>query len=189
MMPRARTALALLLAMAACHRPPPAPPQGGRAAEELRALIHVRRGGGAPAATAAAGGTGAASAVAARGPGASARGDCLGRTANALGYDAAWAGKLPPEWPLPPGAAISEAAGHDGACALRLVSFTVPGDRAALLAWYKARAAAAGYSAGRDDRAGDWVLAGDRGGRAFAVILAPEQGGRAPADFVWTAGG
>ena len=110
---------------------------------------------------------------------------CLG----GLAYANAWAAKLPPELPMHPAAQLQEAAGHDGACQARVVSFTVRGDRGQVLGWYRARAQAAGYSTGRADKGGDWILAGDKGVAAYTIILGPPTHGETPVDYVWTSGG
>jgi hypothetical protein len=42
-------------------------------------------------------------------------------------YDPSWAGRLPPAFPLPPGAKLTEAAGHnERGCAMRVVTFAIP---------------------------------------------------------------
>ena len=110
---------------------------------------------------------------------------CLG----GLGYANGWAAKLPADLPMHPSARLQEAAGHDGGCAARVVSFTVPGDRGQVLGWYTAKAKAAGYSAGRDDKDGDWNLAGDKGDQSFYIIVGPAAGGETPVDYIWTKGG
>lgn len=116
-------------------------------------------------------------------------GACL----QGLAYSNDWAGKLPADLPMHPQAKLQEAAGHDGACKARVVSFTVPGDRAALLTWYAGKARAAGYSADRDDKKDDWNLAGSKaaaGGDAVYYIFAgPTKDGVTPVDYVWALGG
>lgn len=112
-------------------------------------------------------------------------GGCLG----GLAYSNAWAAKLPADLPMHPSARLREAAGHDGGCQARVVSFTVPGDRGQVIGWYAARAKAAGYSTGRDDKGGDWNLAGDKGASAYYIIVGPATGGETPVDYIWTNGG
>jgi hypothetical protein len=112
-------------------------------------------------------------------------GGCLG----GLAYSNAWAAKLPADLPMHPSARLQEAAGHDGGCQARVVSFTVPGDRGQVIGWYAARAKAAGYSAGRDDKGGDWNLAGDKGARAYYIIVGAAKDGETPVDYIWTNGG
>jgi hypothetical protein len=110
---------------------------------------------------------------------------CLG----GLDYANGWAAKLPADLPMHPSAKLQEAAGHDGGCQARIVSFTVPGDRGQVIGWYMAKAKAAGYSAGRDDRNGDWNLAGDKDGQAYYIMVGPASGGETPVDYIWTKGG
>lgn len=117
--------------------------------------------------------------------GASAAGGCLGGLAYANG----WAAKLPADLPMHPSARLQEAAGHDGGCQARVVSFTVPGDRGQVIGWYSAKAKAAGYSTSRDDKNGDWNLAGDKADTAFYIIVGPAAGGETPVDYIWTKGG
>jgi hypothetical protein len=105
-----------------------------------------------------------------------------------LVYSNSWASKLPADLPMHPAAKLQEAAGHDGACQARVVSFAVPGDRGQLLGWYKAKAQAAGYSAGRDDSGDDWILTGGKGPSAYHIILGTPQHGETPVDYVWTSG-
>ena len=112
-------------------------------------------------------------------------GDCLGRYGSTLAYGNDWANKLPPAFPLPPQARLTEAAGHDGGCGIRAVSFTMTGARTAALDWYAAKARAAGYSADRDDQGGDLRLAGNRDDAAFYVIAGPPVAGATPIDFIW----
>lgn len=108
---------------------------------------------------------------------------------DGLAYANDWADRLPADLPMPAQARLTEAAGHDGACKARVVSFTVPGDRAALIAWYATRAKAAGYSAARDDKNGDWNLTGSKGGALYYIMAGPSGAGGTPVDYVWTQGG
>ncbi|WP_454886481.1 hypothetical protein [Sphingomonas oryzagri] len=110
---------------------------------------------------------------------------CLG----GLQYSNSWAAKLPGDLPMHPSARLQEAAGHDGGCRARVVSFTVPGDRGQVIGWYTAKAQAAGYAIGRDDKNGDWNLAGDKGASAFYIIVGPAANGATPVDYIWTNGG
>jgi hypothetical protein len=110
---------------------------------------------------------------------------CLG----GLAYANDWAAKLPADLPMHPSAKLQEAAGHDGGCQARVVSFTVPGDRGQVIGWYTAKAKASGYSATRDDKGGDWNLAGDKGDTAYYIIVGPAAHGETPVDYIWTKGG
>jgi hypothetical protein len=110
---------------------------------------------------------------------------CLG----GLVYANGWAAKLPADLPMHPAAKLQEAAGHDGACQARAVSFAVPGDRGQVLGWYRAKAQAAGYSTARADDSDDWILTGTKGASAYHIILGAPAHGETPVDYVWTNGG
>ena len=112
-------------------------------------------------------------------------GNCLQRYGPTLAFSNAWAAKLPVELPVHPQATLTEAAGHDGGCAVRVASFTVPGDRAPLLDWYAGKARAAGYGADRSDRGSDVLLAGSKGPATYTVIAGAPRGGVTPVDLVW----
>ena len=105
-----------------------------------------------------------------------------------LVYSNGWATKLPADLPMHPAAKLEEAAGHDGDCQARVVSFAVPGDRGQVIGWYQERARAAGYTASRADTGDDWILAGGKGATAFHIILGAPQHGETPVDYVWTSG-
>jgi len=105
-----------------------------------------------------------------------------------LVYANDWASKLPADLPMHPQAKLQEAAGHDGACKARVASFAVAGDRAAVLDWYLGKAATAGYETEREDKNGDWVLAGTRKGEIFIITLGTPARGATPVDYVWTDG-
>lgn len=108
---------------------------------------------------------------------------------DGLAYANAWAARLPADLPMHPRATLQEAAGHDGPCLARVVSFTVPGDRAAVVAWYAAHARAGGYSADRADKDGDWTLTGGKGDEVYYLMAGPTRAGSTPVDYVWTQGG
>jgi len=111
-------------------------------------------------------------------------GDCGGT----LTYSDRWAHELPADLPLPPGAKLTEAAGKNGGCQVRVVSFTVPVGRQAVIDWWKQRAESAGYSTGRADKGGDMVLAGYRArdGSSFDLMVGHAQDNRTPVDLVYT---
>jgi hypothetical protein len=89
-----------------------------------------------------------------------------------------WAKRLPPEFPLYPGASVSEAAGTDAApCRLRAVVLTTADPWDKVIGWYQAQATRAGYAIGRQTRDGDQILAGNRGDQAFYLIATPKSGG------------
>jgi hypothetical protein len=109
---------------------------------------------------------------------------CLG----GLAYSNAWAAKLPADLPMHPSARLQEAAGHDGGCQARVVSFSVLGDRGQVIGWYAQKAKSSGYSVGREDKGSDWILAGDKGQSAYYIIVGPAAGGATPVDYIWTNG-
>lgn len=112
-----------------------------------------------------------------------------GECARTVAYSSAWASRLPAAVPLYPGAQVIEAAGANGAgCALRVVSFRSDAPVQRLLAWYSARAAAAGYAAGHRKDGADDVLGGTRAsGGAFLLTVRPRASG-ADADLMVDAG-
>jgi len=211
-------ALALLFSAAACHKaPPPANSLdaidndlvNGTVADEspankaLAAAIHVdpaktgrhaaiAQAGRAPGISLAqiaerqAHGQPAMPAVTENGEGSAVDGGsgCLA----GLVYSNSWATKLPADLPMHPAAKLEEAAGHDGGCQARVVSFAVPGDRGQILGWYRAKAQAAGYSSARADDSDDWILTGGKGASAYHIMLGAPQHGETPVDYVWTSG-
>ena len=95
-------------------------------------------------------------------------------------YGAQWANRLPAEFPLYPGARVTEAAGNNtGNCRMRVVTFHTadPNDR--VLAHYHALAARAGYSVEQQQRGGDRVLGGtnSRTDGAYYLIVTPAENG------------
>ena len=83
-------------------------------------------------------------------------------------YGAQWVGRLPAEFPLYPGARVTEAAGNNTGD---------PSDR--VLGHYHALAARAGYSAEQQQRGGDRVLGGvnSRTDGAYYLIVTPAESG------------
>ncbi len=146
-------------------RPPETPTQAQYPLAEEPVRTAGR--GAAPAATPAAASGNAEGAGAA---------DC----APSLQYHRGWAQRLPAELGLYPGARVGESAGSDRAgCRVRIVTFTAAADPERVLDWYRSRAAAGGYSAERQMRQGDHILAGanERTGAAYYLILTPRSGG------------
>ena len=102
--------------------------------------------------------------------------DCGSR----LNYNAAWAQRLPAAFAVYPGARVTDAAGLDAAdCRARVVTFQTAAPPQRVLDYYQSRATGAGYSAERQVRDGDHILAGTVGqsDRAFYLILTPLRGG------------
>ena len=105
--------------------------------------------------------------------------------AGAIAYSAAWANKLPRSVPLYPDAAVSEAAGADGAgCALRVVSFTSGAPLQRLLDWYWTKATAGGFTAQHGAEGAEHTLAGTKAGAAFLVTRKPAASGGTAVDLM-----
>lgn len=110
-----------------------------------------------------------------------------GECGGTLTYSDSWAHQLPADLPLPPGAQVTEAAGHDGGCLVRVVSFTVPAGRQAVLDWYRTRLTQDGYTIGRADQGGTWILDGGRArdGATYHLMIGQPGANRTPVDLVW----
>ncbi|MEO5866827.1 MAG: hypothetical protein ABIS14_01010, partial [Sphingomonas sp.] len=106
--------------------------------------------------------------------------------AGALHYSASWANRLPADLPLYPDARISEAAGADGRCALRAVSFVTTASLQQVIDWYYTRATKAGYSADQQSDGGEHVLGGtrNRDGGAFALFVTARRDGGSEVDLI-----
>lgn len=95
-------------------------------------------------------------------------------------YAAGWANRLPAPFAIYPGSRLTEAAANNqGDCRMRVVTFTSSAAADQLLGWYQARVEAAGYSAERQRRGEDLVLAGTeaQGEGAYFLIVTPRSGG------------
>ncbi len=95
-------------------------------------------------------------------------------------YHADWAKRLPAEFAMPAGAALTEAAGHnERGCAMRVVTFSVGQPSERVLDYYRNRALGAGYTAEQQRREGDHVLAGSnpRSGGHYYLIVTPKPNG------------
>lgn len=90
-----------------------------------------------------------------------------------------WAQRLPAEFPLYPGATVTEAAGvNAGNCRMRVVSFTSADNAQRVLDFYAGAAQRAGYDADRQVRGGDQVLGGTKGSDgAYYLIVTPKEHG------------
>ena len=100
--------------------------------------------------------------------------------ASKFNYDASWARRLPPAFPLMPGANVSEAAGNnDAGCSSRVVTFRTGDNFQRVLDWYHTQAVRNGYSSEHQIRDGDHVLAGtnEQDGGAFFLIVTPQASG------------
>jgi hypothetical protein len=92
-------------------------------------------------------------------------------------YNMRWAGRLSPNFPVYPGARVTEAAANNSdGCSTRVVTFTTAHDWQRILDWYHTRAVGAGYSSEHQLRDGDHVLAGanERDKGAFYLIVTPK---------------
>ena len=102
-----------------------------------------------------------------------------GCAAGNFDYAAGWANRLPAPFAVYPGGRVTEAAANnEGDCRMRVVTFTSGEAPERVLGWYQARAESAGYSAERQARGGDLILAGvsaDDG--AYYLIVTPRSNG------------
>jgi hypothetical protein len=96
-----------------------------------------------------------------------------------LDYNSAWARRMPAEFPLYPGARVTEAAGSsENGCRARIVTFASGDHWQRVLDWYHTRAVRSGYSSEHQVRGTDHVLAGTSGnGGAFYLIVTPSGSG------------
>ena len=95
-----------------------------------------------------------------------------------VSYSTRWALRLPADLPLYPDAHVVEAAGNaDQGCATRIVSFTSRAPVQSVIDWYYTRATNAGYSADHQADGEGHVLAGTRGGDAYALFVRKVSGG------------
>ncbi|HEU0066491.1 MAG TPA: hypothetical protein VFQ57_04545 [Sphingomonas sp.] len=94
---------------------------------------------------------------------------CAGR----VRYSAIWSTRLSPAFPLYPDAAVTEAAGTDDGCSLRIVAFASDAAPDVVRTWYGARARAAGYTV----RSGGMRVSGERAGALYVVHVQPRDGG------------
>ena len=96
---------------------------------------------------------------------------------GAFDSDPRWAQRLPAPFGVYPGSSVTQAAGSDsGGCRAGMVAFTAPAPARELIAWYRGRAEAAGYSADYQNRQGHHVLAGTSGADAYYLIVTPRAG-------------
>jgi hypothetical protein len=95
-------------------------------------------------------------------------------------YSPEWARRLPPELTIYPGGKLTEAAANNqGACRMRVVTFTSADPAPRVLDWYRGRVQGAGYTADQQQRDGDQILAGSHDGKksAYYLIVTPKQAG------------
>lgn len=100
---------------------------------------------------------------------------------QALRSDMLWASRMPADFPIYPGGALTEAAGANakGICGLRAVSFTTGTPIKPVLDFYYTLARRGGYSVEHLEENGASILGGvrDRDDRAYYVSLAQIDGG------------
>ncbi|MGE0180360.1 MAG: hypothetical protein AB7O91_11125 [Sphingomonas sp.] len=107
------------------------------------------------------------------------------RCGGDFAYGAEWARRLPAQFPLYPGAAVTEAAGQDrGACRMRVVTFDTGDPYSRVLEYYRSHAARAGFSAEHQRRGDAHVLGGVRGDAAYYLIVTPAERGASVALIV-----
>jgi hypothetical protein len=102
-------------------------------------------------------------------------------------YGAAWATRMPAEFPVYPKGRVKEAAGTQGApCNLRVVSFTTSAAMQDVVDYYYSRARRAGYTASYEIRAGEHMLGGTRASDdgAYVVTFGRAPGGQTSVDLV-----
>lgn len=89
-----------------------------------------------------------------------------------LQYGAAWATRMPPEFPVYPRGRVNEAGGVDGGlCDIRAVSFVTSSAMQDVVDYYYSRARRSGYSAEYQIRAGEHTLGGVRSVDSGAYII------------------
>jgi hypothetical protein len=109
-----------------------------------------------------------------------------------LQNDMAWSRRLPPAFPLLPGARVTDAAGNNvGACRGRVIAFTSNAAPERVIDWYRERAARAGYSAEHQRQQNDYILAGANGGSggAYYLIVTPRDRGGSQIALIANRGG
>ncbi len=104
-----------------------------------------------------------------------------------LQYGAAWALRMPPEFPVYPKGRVKEAGGVDGGiCDIRVVSFTTSAKMKDVVDYYYSRAKNARFSAEYQIRAGEHTLGGvrDADSGAYVITFNPAPGGATSVDIV-----
>jgi hypothetical protein len=104
-----------------------------------------------------------------------------------LAYGAAWASRMPFEFPVYPKGRVKEAGGVEGGiCDIRVVSFTTSAARQDVVDYYYTRAKRSGYSADYELRAGEHMLGGtrDTDSGAYVITFTAQSGGGTAVDIV-----
>lgn len=109
--------------------------------------------------------------------------------ATKVGYDQAWAAKLPAALTIYPRGTVQEAAGTDsGACRLRVVDFHSPASPAEIIDFYYTRAVKAGFSGAHRNEGDDEVLSGSKGAAAYAIYARKLADGQSEVDVIVNGG-
>lgn len=109
----------------------------------------------------------------------------VSRCGGDFAYGPEWARRLPAQFPLYPGATLTEAAGQDrGECRMRVVTFTTADPWSRVLEYYRSHAARAGFSAEQQRRGDAHVLGGVRENAAYYLIVTPAERGTSVALIV-----
>lgn len=107
------------------------------------------------------------------------------RCTDDASFTAAWAAKVPPQFPIYPRGNTIEAAGSDaGGCALRAVRYLTPVEVDDVIAFYAARARQFGLATTYAKRGEHEVLAGSKGAARFAVYVRRRASGIAEVGLV-----
>jgi hypothetical protein len=99
---------------------------------------------------------------------------------NNFDYAAHWAERLPAGFAIYPNGRVTEAAANNsGKCRIRVVTFVTDAAPNTVIQWYQSLGTHAGYSAERQQRGADLVLAGSnaRSGTGYFVIATPRGSG------------
>lgn len=104
-----------------------------------------------------------------------------------LQYGAAWAARMPTEFPVYPKGRVQEAGGVEGGiCDIRVVSFSTTASMQSVADYYYTRARRSGFTADYEIRDGEHMLGGtrDNDGGAYVITLSPLPGGGTSVDIV-----
>lgn len=104
-----------------------------------------------------------------------------------LQYGAAWASRMPFEFPVYPKSRVKEAGGVEGGiCDIRVASFTTSAARQDVVDYYYTRAKRSGFTADYELRAGEHILGGtrDNDGGAYAITFTALSGGGTAVEIV-----
>lgn len=100
------------------------------------------------------------------------RGRGKGTCEAKMQYGAAWANRMPTEFPVYPKARVQEAAGvENGICDIRAVTFTSSAKLQDVVDWYYTRARRSGYTAEYVIKGGEYMLGGTRDNDEGAYVL------------------